>query len=532
MIRWAIILLLGFVAVTNIVNINFSMVKAQGKTTAQDRAAIYDARMADWRSHQVVYQVLVDRFAYAGDPQKKAHLYAPPQRLQPWQSQPHTGTYNSEAKVWSHEIDFWGGDLAGLIDKLDYIKSLGVNVLYLNPIFEAFTNHKYDTVNYFKIDPQFGTEADFERLCVEAHKRGLHVVLDGVFNHTGQRSNWFQEAKQDSKSQYRNFYSFGSEYKNGYLGWLELENLPELNYNNPAVRDTIYRGTNSVVQHYLKYADGWRLDVAFELGPEILTELTTSAHRAKSDSYTVGEIYNYPAGWSPALDGVMNMYMSNLMVGLTKGTISGPKTSEMIANLIDDEGIEPLLKSWLVLSNHDRSRLKSTFPELKDRAFILALQSTLPGAPLVYYGEEIGLTGADDPEQRGPMNWEAALAGNLPETKLTKDLLAIHNNNRALQVGDFIRIPTEKLFAFTRRTDSVRDTIVVVANPTNEPVKELISPRDPWLMDNKQMRDLLSDNTIDISAGTITVNVAPKTVQIFKPVISNPPSYSPYKRVR
>ncbi|MBL8150602.1 MAG: glycoside hydrolase family 13 protein [Blastocatellia bacterium] len=505
--------------------------KAEGGSLRKNGKEVYEARMADWRNRQVVYQVFVDRFVPGSNPKSRQSLYEPPRRLVEWNSQPKKGTFLQEAGVWQHEVDFWGGDLKGLTEKLDYIQSLGANVLYLNPIFLAYTNHKYDATDYFKIDPQYGTEEDFRNLCEQAHKRGMHIVLDGVFNHTGKRMIWFQEAIKNPNSPYRSFFVFDKNIKNGYLGWLDLENHPELNYNNPSVKDIIYRSPNSVVQHYLKQADGWRLDVAFDLGPEVLSELTTAAHKVKPDSYTVGEIYNYPAGWSPALDGVMNMYMSYLMVGLTKGKISGSKAADMIDILVQDGGIEPLLKSWIVLSNHDRPRLKSLFPEIKDRAFIQALQATLPGAPLVYYGEEIGLEGVEDPEQRGPMNWEVASSGKVPEMALTRSLLSIRNSNRALQVGDFARIPTEKLFAFLRYTSSVRETVLVVANPTSEPVTEIIPVRDPWLMDVSPMKDLLGGKSVEVSAGIVTVTVEPKTVQIFIPEIVEGPNYNRYKRV-
>ncbi len=492
---------------------------------------VYDTRMADWRNHQVVYQVFVDRFATDGDPQKRAELYSSPRKLRPWNAQPTEGKYLSDIGNASHELEFWGGTLKGLIGKLDYIKSLGVNTLYLNPIFLSYTNHKYDAIDYFSIDPQYGTRQDFEELCNKAHKLGLKVILDGVFNHTGRRSEWFQQALKDPSSKYRNFYTFDSKLKSGYLGWNGVENLPELNYNNPAVKDVIYRSPNSVVQSYLAVVDGWRLDVAFDLGPQILSELTQSAHKAKADSYTVGEIYNYPAGWSPSLDGVMNMYMSRLLIELTQGKISARKAADMLDVLIQDGGLEPLLKSWIVLSNHDRSRLKTVFPELKDREFITALQISLPGAPLVYYGEEIGLNGEKDPEQRGPMNWEVVESNSAPELNLTKKLLNIRNTNPALQVGDYLRIPTEQLFAFTRRTSSVRETVVVVANPTDKEVTETITPRDPWLMDVQKMRDLLGGSEVEIGAGMISVTIAPKTVKILVPTINQGSGYSPYKHV-
>ena len=502
-----------------------------GGNASRRTADVYDARLADWRSHQVVYQVFVDRFAPGSDPATRAALYSAPRRLRPWTEQPRHGLYVESASVWQHEIDFWGGDLKGLTGKLDYIASLGTNVLYLNPIFLAYTNHKYDATDYYTIDPQYGTREDFERLCDEAHRRGMRVVLDGVFNHTGRRCIWFEQALADPKSPYRDFYTFDPAVKNGYVGWVDLANLPELKYANPAVRDRIYRAPDSVVQSYLKHADGWRLDVAFDLGPEVLTELTTSAHRARQDSYTVGEIYNYPADWFPALDGVMNMYFSKIIFGLADGSLEGPKAADMIQVLVDDAGIEPLLRSWIVLSNHDRSRIKSVLPSLEDRTFALALQATLPGAPLVYYGEEIGLTGKDDPEQRGPMDWDAVKAGTAPEIALTRKMLALRNAHRALQVGDFVRIPTTRLLAFARLTASVRDTCIVVANPTTAPVTETIATRDGWLQDVSPMRDALTGADAEVSSGLMTLTIPPKTVRVYAPVIGAGPNYNRYKRV-
>jgi glycosidase len=507
-----------------------SPAETRASTTRSPRE-VYEARLADWRTHQVVYQVFVDRFAAGSDPDTRRADYGPPRKLHDWRDAPTRGTYLADAGVWSHEIDFWGGDLRGLTERLDYIHALGCDVVYLNPIFLAFTNHKYDTIDYFKIDPQYGTEADFERLCSEAHKRGMRVVLDGVFNHTGKRSVWFQAALNDPTSPYRGFYTFDSNLKNGYVGWVDLENLPELNYANPAVRAAIYGAPESVVQRYLAHADGWRLDVAFELGPKVLAELTASAHRARKDSFTVGEIYNYPADWFPALDGVMDMYLSRIILDLAESRTDGPQASDMVDALVRDAGIEPLLRSWIVLSNHDRPRLRNELPELRDRGFAWALAVSLPGSPLVYYGEELGVPGTDDPENRAPMPWDLIRTVDPPEFRLVKSLLALRNSHRALQVGDFVRIPTSRLFAFTRLTDSVRDTVVVVANPTLDSVTERIGPRDGWLQDDSPMRDLLTGAEVKMQAGLMTVTVPPRTVRLFSPVMHEGPGYDRYKRI-
>lgn len=503
-----------------------------GGNSVRGPADVYERRMADWRLRQVVYQVFVDRFEIGVPVAEKAKLYEAPRRLRAWTDQPTKGEYVKDAEIWKHEIDFWGGDLRGLTKRLDYIHGLGCNVVYLNPIFLAYSNHKYDATDFFTIDPQYGTVADFEKLCDEAHRRGMKVVLDGVFNHTGRRSIWFQEAMRDPKSRYRDFYTFGPEIKNGYLAWIDIPNLPELRYESPVVRQRVYRDADSIVRSWLKYADGWRLDVAFELGPEVLTELTSAAHATKHDSFTVGENYNYPADWFPSLDGVMNMYLSRIIFLLAEGKLEGPKAGDMIDVMIADAGIEPILRSWTVLSNHDRFRLASSLPSLRDREFAIRLMVTLPGAPLLYYGEELGLTGKDDPEMRGPMDWKLAEAGTAPEFTMIRKALALRNAKRALQVGDFVRIPTTKLLGFARVTSSVRDTVVVLANPTNEAITEVITTRDGWLQDTSQLRDEDAGESFEVGSGIAIVTVPARSVRVLSPVIPpDGPNYTRYKRV-
>ena len=492
---------------------------------AERRSEVYDQRLADWRTHQVVYQVFVDRFAAEPDPASRAALYAAPRRLRPWTAQPEKGKFVPEAKVWGHELDFWGGTLAGVTSHLDYIHGLGANVLYLNPIFLSLTNHKYDTTDYFQVDPQFGTREDFAKLCAEAHRRGMRVVLDGVLNHVGERNPWFNDPAK------RSFFRFDPSAPNGYVSWLDVPSMPELNYDDPQVRDVIYRKPDSVVQSWLKDADGWRLDVAFELGPRLLSEITAAAHRARADSYVTGEIYNYPEGWIPAMDGVMDMYLARIVIELTKGQFEPRKAAHMIESLIADVGIEGLLRSWTVLSNHDRPRLKSVFPSIVDRNFALVLQATLPGAPLFYYGEEIGLEGGDDPEQRGPMDWDAVRSGATPELDLTRRVIALRNTHRALQIGDWKPVPSQHLLAFTRYTASVRDTVLVLANPSLEPVSELIGPRDSFLMDGTPMDDALGGRATHVHMGLVNVTVPPLTVQVLVPRIPAGGGYDRYKRV-
>lgn len=174
-------------------------------------------RRQDWRMGAVVYQVLVDRFAPSANLEAKRHLYPAPKTLHGWDESPAMGHYLEDEQLWSHEIQFWGGDLASLRSHLSHLQDLNVDVLYLNPIHVGYTNHKYDSLDFANVSPEFGTREDVIALADECHERGMKLVLDGVFNHMGQNADIFQSAMQDSNSSYRPWFYFGEQYQGGYL---------------------------------------------------------------------------------------------------------------------------------------------------------------------------------------------------------------------------------------------------------------------------------------------------------------------------
>jgi glycosidase len=242
-------------------------------------------RERDWRNGAIVYQVLVDRFAPSARLEAKRGLYPAPKVLRDWSEVPQPGTYLADAQLNSQELDFWGGDLASLSDRLDYVQHLGADVLYLNPIHLAYTNHKYDALDFQAISSEFGNRQDFIRLAADVHARGMKVVLDGVFNHMGRNAPIFQDAITNPASVWRDWFAIGPEYAGGARVWTGFHNLPELNLEHPAVRAYLYEDPDSVVRSYLRDgADGWRLDTAYELGPSYLRDLTRAAHEEKADS--------------------------------------------------------------------------------------------------------------------------------------------------------------------------------------------------------------------------------------------------------
>lgn len=497
-----------------------------------EREAVFAAREADWRNGTIVYQVIVDRFAPPDDLEAKRHLYPEPKRLRAWDEVPRKGQYVEEVEVWSHEIDFWGGDLQSLISRLDYLQQLGVEVLYLNPIHMAYTNHKYDAQDYFAISPEYGSREDVIALARELHRRHMRLVLDGVFNHMGRTSPAFQSALNDPSSIWRDWFYIGPQYQHGYRAWYNVANLPELNLENPVVQARVFGDADSVIQGYLRDGvDGWRLDVAFDIGFSILTDLTRSAHTARPGSLVVGEIWNYPQEWTPALDAVMNMHWRRLILDLARGDVSAPQAARMINRLVEDMGIEPLLKSWMVLDNHDTPRLRTVLPEAWQQRFAQALQFTLPGAPNVYYGVEVGMQGGDDPEQRGPMRWDLATDDNEYMIWM-RQLIELRDNSRALRIGDFVPLDAQHTVAFIRRTDRVAEAKIIIANPSSEPVEEYIAMRDGKIMDWARLVDHFTGESASVHAGILRVTIPPRTVRVFGLQLPEPPNYSPYKRVQ
>ncbi|MBP7914313.1 MAG: hypothetical protein KAZ63_03125 [Vitreoscilla sp.] len=496
---------------------------------------VYEKRERDWRNGAIVYQVIVDRFVPSADLAAKRGLYPPPKVLRDWSEPSRPGTYLADAKLNSQELDFWGGDLASLATRLDHVQGLGADVLYLNPIHLAYTNHKYDALDFQQISPEYGTRADFKRLAADVHARGMKVVLDGVFNHMGRNAPIFQQALADPRSRWRDWFAIGPQYTGGARVWTGFQNLPELNLEHPPVRRYLYEAPDSVLRSYLRDgADGWRLDTAYELGQRYLRDLTDAAHREKPGSLVVGEIVNYPDAWLGSLDAVMNFSLRDIVRGAAAGEIAPATAARMTERLVRDAGIEPMLKSWMVIDNHDLPRISHQFPRTSQRRLVQALQFSLPGAPNIYYGAELGMEGAGDPENRGPMRWDLLRDDN-PELVWMRQLVNLRKQHRALRVGDFRRIESDRLLAFERYTDRALDTVLVFANSSSQPVTERVMVAHAHLMDDTPLRDLLAapgtPAPTTFGAGLMTVTVPPETVLMLKPTPRELGGYNRYKRV-
>lgn len=459
----------------------------------------------------VVYQIFVDRFEKGIE--KKEDLY--PTQIKNWEKKPHRGKLSPKDGCYTHEMEFWGGDLVGITNRLSYLKDdLGIDAIYLTPICKAYTNHKYDTIDYFQIDPQFGTLKDLKTLVQEAHKLGIQVILDCVFNHVGKKSPWFESAVQNPNSEYRNFFSFSDSFRYGYKAWGNVANLPELNLENPLVQEKILE----VAAHYLAIVDGLRLDVAFELGPEFLQRITEMAHKIKPNSKVIGEIWSYPGEWLQKVDGLMNYHLRQLIIELIHGNIECLQFGRIIEKMIQDSGIESICQCWNILSSHDTMRLKNLFPKEDLRKIALVLQFTLPGIPMIYYGEELGMSGGDDPLNRGSMQWKSNEEEN-QDWNFYQKLIALRNRNPALTAGSFVLLETKSLLAFCRKTKLFKEMILVIANTQSHPVQEVLSIPEYRLTNSASLKDLESDKEYKNFSGCLKIELPPRSFAILSPVI-------------
>jgi glycosidase len=491
---------------------------------------LYDERLKNPNMGRIVYQVIVDRFVPAQNLEGKQSLYAYPRSLKAWHELPKGGHFMPDAKYWSHELEFWGGDLKSLIKKLDYLKELDIDMLYLNPIFDSLSNHKYDASDYLKISPEYGDMHDLKALADALHQQNQRLILDGVFNHMGVHSPYFQSAL-DEHSPYRNWFFFGEAYPEGVRLWADAKSLPELNLENEAVKDYIYKKESSVIRSYLKQGvDGFRLDVAFDIGYDILKDLTNHAHQEKETALIVGETWNYPKRWLNAMDGVMNFTLREIIFHTVEQTFSPKKTNALLEKMVIDCGIDGLLKSWNILDNHDTVRLNHRLNE-QDQRLAEVMQFTFPGSPNLYYGSELGMTGGNDPENRAPMAWDLY---DTASERLTwiKRLIQVHKQEKALMVGDYIACLSDSFVAYERHTDDVSDTVLVIINPTDVTQEEYIMVPDSSLMNFSKFDVLLGDlKEVSMVAGLLKVKLEPKSFVLLKPRTQPEKSYTPYKRV-
>ncbi len=419
---------------------------------------VYDSSYTtpEWFKGGVMYQIFPDRFAKGSmsDVCIMSDIIAGRIKRTDWGGEP-SYKPNKNGKVLNN--DFFGGNFKGVEETLPYLKELGVSVIYFNPVFEAASNHRYDTSDYLKIDPFLGSKEDFERLVKSAKKQGIQVILDGVFNHTGDNSVYFNKygvyptvgAYQSKESPYFSWYDF-QQFPDKYRSWWGIDILPETNEASPEYQQFIF-GDDGVLKTWLKSGiGGYRLDVADELPDFFLKKLRTSVKSGDKDAIIIGEVWEdasdkiayserrkYFHGFE--LDSVMNYPWKNAIIDYV---LSGNSENfiRCVRTIIDHYPKQSLDCLMNVLGTHDTARIltvlggitcrnkdemaqktaylsakekKSAIEKLKMAAL---LQFTLPGVPCIYYGDENGMEGHIDPFCRRCFNWN----------ELNQDLIAYY----------------------------------------------------------------------------------------------------------
>ena len=504
----------------------------------------------DWMKNGVVYQIFVDRF-FDGNPANDItngeYSYggcATEQHAWGTSVYANVGGCNSEV--------FFGGDLAGIDQKLSYIKdTLGANILYLTPIFESPSNHKYDTADYYSVDPAFGTAGDLEKLIEDVHSgangpRG-YILLDGVFNHTGDTNCWFGRstydgftcsvtgAYQSQSSPYYGWYTFQS-WPNAYSSFGGYSGMPKLDYgaSGSAVRQQVYGGLGSIVRTYLEppYGiDGWRLDSAQLLDAaggggsdatnhQIMRELRAAVLAVNPNAEILGEYWEDASSWlddGTQWDGAMNY---NGFTNPVSEWICGEDENGNSASIN-----ESALDSWLLkaradlpvnvqetmtneLGTHDTERFATRCGGDIGKTYLgLIFQFTYIGTPAIYYGDEYGMQGGADPDSRRTFDWSQATTTNAA-VALTQKLIAIRNRYPELRTGSYETLladTTSHIYAFGRWDAGHR--IAVVLNDTSNTETVTLPVWQLGMIDGSWVTDLLTGDTYQVGNGNLTVGV-------------------------
>ncbi|GAP62309.1 hypothetical protein ARMA_0732 [Ardenticatena maritima] len=570
---------------------------------------VYDPafQTPDWVKNAVIYQIFPDRFR-DGDPTNNP----PAGRF--FYDEPDGTIVRSGGADWNTPIcdprdanecpgkwsqNFYGGDLEGIRQKLDYLQSLGITAIYLNPIFESPSNHKYDTTDYSQISQDFGDLQTFISLTQEAHARGIKVILDGVFNHTSSDSIYFDRyhrypapdgACESETSPYRDWYFFRPAAVAGtgacagdtdYEAWFGYDSLPKLNSAMTDVRQLIWDSPNAIARYWLQWADGWRLDVAGDVDPGVTNDPTNdywegfraAVRDANPDAYIVGEEWGLATAWTLGneWDATMNYQFGSALLSFWRDEpfvdndhnsassagvltpLTPSELNERLLNLQERYPPEAFYAMMNLLDSHDTNRalfMLDHNTDLNDSTLyddpnydwsdaitrlkgVALLQMTLPGAPTIYYGDEVGLVGPvtfdgstwqDDPYNRVPFPWldesgtpfYAHLQSQASQDALRtyyQTLIAARNAHPALRVGSFDPLLTDdaaNVYAFGRKLPDHSDAAVVVVNraTVTQTVTVTVSG---YLPIGAVFEDVLSGNTytVDANGRLVVANVPP-----------------------
>ena len=485
-----------------------------------------DFTTPDWAKGAVIYQVFPDRFYKSGECDLTGKL-TPYVIHKAWDEEVFWQP-NEKGEVLNN--DFYGGNFRGITEKMDYIASLGTTILYLNPISKSFSSHRYDTGDYKTPDPMLGTEADFTAMCQAAHARGIRVVLDGVYSHTGSNSLYFDRegtfggngAYCSRTSPYYSWYTF-RQYPDSYNCWWNFDTLPTVNKMDPAFLNYIIDDADSVVAHWLKLgADGFRLDVADELPNEFMVRIKKRIRQIRPDALLIGEVWEDASNKiaydvrrryfvDGTLDSVMNYPFRTAILNFMRGQENADAFACRISTVVENYPAQVLACNMNLLGTHDTPRILTALVDdfdgprealaqrklspqqlrqAKERLLMATLlQFALPGSPSTYYADEALMEGGKDPFNRRTYPWGAEDKALLAHFRQLGQLRAQH---QALRLGEieFVRTEGGKL-AFKRSLEGKKAWFYVNRD------------EDAW--DVTGGRLLLGHNLRNVAPGTVSM---------------------------
>lgn len=498
-----------------------------------------------WMKDGVIYQIFPDRF-FNGDTTNDVTT-----------GQYKHGNISTSRRQWGESpltkdgvnpsFIFFGGDLQGIISKVDYIRTtVGANIVYLNPIFKAPSNHKYDTEDYDIVDPAFGTNAKLVSLSSSLHqtlngKRG-YLILDGVFNHTGDAHKWFGKydpvpgilgAFQSKKSPYFSYFSF-KNWPDNYAHFMTYDSLPKLNFGSPALVDAIFKTPYSVAQRYLRAPyniDGWRLDApkyvdtggldgSDNFNHEVWRAFRSSVKSVNSEAVILGENWENANSWTAAGDQWDSVTNFNAFTGPVSQWITGKKFDDSKAPLNVSEfermlrltradyptNVQQVLSNHL--SNHDISRFaERAGGDIRKTCLAFIFQMTYIGTPTIYYGDEYGILGGGDPDCRRTFDWAKVTPDN-KTIALVRQLISIRSAYPALRTGSFVVLKKDdanNVFVYGRMDKRNQIAVALNNSDTDKLIDIPLSMLD--LPDGASVRDALTGQTYHVDKGVVSVTV-------------------------
>ena len=471
----------------------------------------------DWVKDAVFYQIFPDRFA-------RSDRLTKPANLESWEAAP-------------TRRGFKGGDFLGITERLDYLQQLGINAIYFNPIFQSAANHRYHTHDYFQVDPILGGNLAFSQFLNAAHARGIRVILDGVFNHASRGFFQFNNIMENGpQSPYIDWFTIKGfplhafdKKKPNYECWFNNRELPKFNTGHRQVREFIY----DVAEHWIKLGvDGWRLDVPLEIKtPGFWEEFRRRVKAINPEAYILAEIWEEAQPWLQGdhFDAVMNYPFNRACLGFFGGSaldaharpggfrlkrLNAKNFARQIDRMLNLYAWEVTLAQFNLLSSHDEPRFLTLVGGDKRRLRLATLfQMTFPGAPSLYYGDEIGMEGSDDPDCRRAFLWETRRWDH----ELLEDVrraIALRRAHPALRRGSYVTLyAKDQVYAFARQL--AEETFVIILNAGEEQA-QIVLDLGTFVPPEATFTEAWSEEKVLLVQGRFSTTMAPMSGRVLK----------------